>query len=95
MAPAGYIPCCARTVKWHWPVIVKALKGESTEVVMTSMAGVGVTVIRQEQASGPFYRIWCDVTYAPYLWETLLGIAKELGGAALGIEEMFPGSVKA
>ena len=73
----------------------KALKGESTEVVMTSMAGVGVTVIRQEQASGPFYRIWCDVTYAPYLWETLLGIAKELGGAALGIEEMFPGTVKA
>ena len=73
----------------------KALKAESTEVVMTSMAGVGVTTIRQEQAFGPVHRIWCDATYAPYLWATLLAIAKELGGAALGIEEMFPGSVKA
>ena len=73
----------------------KALKAEGVEVVMTSMAGVGVTVIRQEETPGPVYRIWCDPTYAPYLWETLLGIAKELGGAALGIEEMFPGTVKA
>ena len=73
----------------------KALKDGSTDVVMTSMAGVGVIAVRQLLPSGSVYRFWCDGSYAPYLWETLLSIAKELGGATLGVEEMFPGAIKA
>jgi len=47
--------------------------------VSTSMVGVAVTVIPNERAGQPFYRIWCDGTFAVYLWQTLLAIATELG----------------
>ena len=49
-------------------------------VVLTSMVGVGVTVIPEVRKGLPAARIWCDGTYGHYLWETLLGIAVELGG---------------
>ncbi|MBP8134163.1 hypothetical protein [Zoogloea sp.] len=49
-------------------------------VVLTSMVGVGVTVIPELRNGQPFVRVWCDGTYGHYLWETLLGIAVELGG---------------
>jgi len=48
------------------------------------MVGVAVTVIPNERAGQPFYRIWCDGTFAVYLWQTLLAIATELGGGAVG-----------
>jgi sarcosine oxidase subunit gamma len=60
------------------------LDSESRTVVMTMMAGVAVLVIRQDHQNLPGFRIWCDPTYAPYLWETLTGIAAELGGGAIG-----------
>ena len=52
-------------------------------VVLTSMVGVGVTVIPEVRKGLPAARIWCDGTYGHYLWETLLGIAVELGGGAV------------
>ena len=52
-------------------------------VVLTSMVGVGVTVIPEQRNGLPFVRIWCDGSYGHYLWETLLGIAVELGGGAV------------
>ena len=52
-------------------------------VVLTSMVGVGVTVIPELRNGQPFVRVWCDGTYGHYLWETLLGIATELGGGAV------------
>lgn len=52
-------------------------------VVLTSMVGVGVTVIPALRNGQPAVRIWCDGTYGHYLWETLLGIATELGGGAV------------
>ena len=52
-------------------------------VVLTSMVGVGVTVIPERRNGQPAVRIWCDGTYGHYLWETLLGIATELGGGAV------------
>ena len=52
-------------------------------VVLTSMVGVGVTVIPELRNGQPAVRIWCDGTYGHYLWETLLGIAVELGGGAV------------
>lgn len=55
-------------------------------VVMTSMAGVGVLMIRRNDLQTPCYRIWCDPTYAPYLWDTLAGIAGDLGGAVVAAQ---------
>lgn len=52
-------------------------------VVLTSMVGVGVTVIPEQRNGLPFVRVWCDGSYGHYLWETLLGIAVELGGGAV------------
>lgn len=56
-------------------------------VTLTSMVGVSVTVLRQE----PVLRLWCDGTMGPYLWETLAGIARELGGGPVGLQSAFPG----
>ncbi len=61
------------------------LGSESRTVVMTMMVGVAVLVIRQDRQSLPGFRIWCDSTYAPYLWETLTGIAADLGGGPVGM----------
>ena len=36
------------------------------------------------------YRIWCDGTYGAYLWDTLLEIAIELGGGAVGLTAVWP-----
>ncbi len=53
-------------------------------VVLTSMAGVSVTVLPDHRDGAPFYRLWCDYGFGPYLWQTLLEIARELGGGAVG-----------
>lgn len=55
-------------------------------LVMTSMVGVGVTVLAMSGEQGPRYRLWCDGTYGGYLWRTLTAIAGELGGGAVGVE---------
>jgi len=57
--------------------------------VMTQMIGVGVLVIRMNLRQLPCYRIWCDPTFAQYFWETLLEIAAELGGGAIGTEALL------
>ena len=59
-------------------------------VVMTSMVGVSVLVLWTRHNGLPCYRIWCDGTFGPYLWETLLEIAGELGGGAVGLQSVFP-----
>lgn len=57
----------------------------SNTVVMTQMAGISVTLLRQEFNGENIYRLWCDGTYGPYIWDTLLEIAEELGGGAVGL----------
>jgi sarcosine oxidase subunit gamma len=61
--------------------------------VLTSMVGVGVTVIAEPDAtmsSGhPWrYRIWCDGTFGAYLWQTLVEVARDLGGGPIGLEAL-------
>ena len=56
----------------------------SRTVVMTMMVGVAVLAIRQDYQSSPGFRMWCDPTSAPYLWQTLAGIAMEMGGGPIG-----------
>ncbi len=67
----------------------QALSLVENPVVLTSMAGVAVTVIPGNRACQPLYRIWCDGTFGAYLWQTLLAIAQELGGGAVGAEQLI------
>lgn len=57
-------------------------------VVLTSMAGVTVTVLPGTAGGLPQYRLWCDGTYGPYLWRTLTAIAAELGGGPVGLDAL-------
>jgi sarcosine oxidase subunit gamma len=61
----------------------------SDAVVMTQVAGISATLLRQDLAGQQVYRIWCDVSYGPYMWEMLLEIAQELGGGAVGLTARF------
>lgn len=58
-------------------------------VTLTQMVGVSVTVLRDDRGAVPCYRVWCDGTMGPYFWETLTGIAEELGGGPVGIASLF------
>jgi sarcosine oxidase, subunit gamma len=51
--------------------------------VMTSMIGVGVTVVPRRIGTDDEYRIWCDPSFGLYLWSTLVEIAQEMGGGAI------------
>jgi sarcosine oxidase subunit gamma len=64
----------------------QALSPSDRPVVLTSMIGVAVTVIPGDRNGKPFYRIWCDGTFGTYFWQTLVEIATELGGGAIGTE---------
>jgi len=68
-----------------------AIPPQERSVALTMMAGISVTVIDvSEVAAAPCFRVWCDGTYGTYLWETLLGIAIELGGNAAGLQALYP-----
>jgi sarcosine oxidase, subunit gamma len=56
--------------------------------VLTSMVGVGVTVVPELTLGAVSYRIWCDGSFAPYLWETLVDVARDLGGGPIGLEAL-------
>ena len=59
-------------------------------VTLTQMVGVSVTILRQRLAGRAVWRVWCDYANGPYLWETLAGIAEELGGGPAGIAAAWP-----
>ncbi len=61
-----------------------AIGAQDRPAVMTQMIGVSVLTIRTNRTPIPCYRLWCDPTFAPYVWETLCAIATELGGGAIG-----------
>lgn len=64
----------------------RCLERDPGQVVLTSMAGVGVTVLRSGIGDKRLYRLWCDGTYGLYLWETLCAIAEEFGGGCIGLD---------
>ena len=66
-----------------------ALDLASRPIVMTSIIGVSVLLIPGAWRGAPLYQIWCDGTYAPYLWDQLRKIAEELGGGAVGLDALF------
>lgn len=71
-----------QTCSFNFP----ALALSDRPVILTSMIGVAVTVLPSERNGKPFYRLWCDGTFGTYFWQTLLEIATELGGGAIGTE---------
>ncbi|MEZ0330929.1 MAG: sarcosine oxidase subunit gamma [Methylophilaceae bacterium] len=52
------------------------------KLLMTQVAGISAILLKQSINGKDAYRIWCDGTYGPYMSETLLEIATELGGGA-------------
>ncbi len=67
----------------------QALSITENPVILTSMAGVNVTVIPGVLQEQPFYRIWCDCTFGAYLWQTLNVIALELDSGEFGVKTLL------
>lgn len=61
------------------------------KLVMTQVAGISATVLLQYLNGEPVYRLWCDGTYGPYMWDTLMEIAGEQGGGAVGLSAHYKG----
>ena len=59
-------------------------------LVMTRVAGVSCAVRRQEFGGLPGFLLQLDPTYGSYLWQQLLEICQELGGAEASAGELFP-----
>lgn len=58
-------------------------------VVLTTMIGVSVTVVRTAFGEHEGLRLWCDGTFGRYFIETLAEIAHELEGGIVEIGELF------
>lgn len=67
-----------------------ATSPQERAVTLTMMAGVSVTILQPHLDDVTCYRIWCDGTFAAYLWDTLSEIASELGGGPVGLAAVLP-----
>ena len=70
----------------------KALDMGSRQLALTSMVGVSVVILPMAAADDVMYRVWCDGTYGGFLWQTLVDIARESGGGAVGVDCLMPGA---
>ena len=66
-----------------------ALDHTGRPALLTSMVGVGVTVIAEPYRNSLRYRIWCDSSFGGYLWETLVEVARDLGGGPVGLDALL------
>ena len=53
------------------------------EVIMTQVAGISATILRQSINNETVYRLWCDGTYGVYMLHTLSEISNELNSGAM------------
>ncbi len=60
-------------------------------MVLSRLAGVYCRLLPVALNGIGGYRIWLDPSYSVYLWETLLGIVREGGGDAVGLDCIHPG----
>jgi sarcosine oxidase, subunit gamma len=51
---------------------------QEDDVIMTQIAGISATVLRQTINNEIVYRLWCDGTYGVYMKHILLEIAAEI-----------------
>jgi len=66
----------------------QALSLGDRPVVLTAAIGVAAIVIPLDIDEKLCIRIWCDGTFGTYFWQTLVEIATELGGGAIGVESV-------
>ena len=59
-------------------------------VVVTRVAGVSCAILSREINHIPVFQFWLDPSFGTYLWETLLAIARDLHGHAVGAAVFFP-----
>ncbi len=84
---ASFIVCGEATEGLFAEVCAIDLDGDTLQenrLVMTAIAGVSVTLLKQSLNGQPVYRLWCDGTFGPYLWKTLVDIIEEQGGGPVG-----------
>jgi sarcosine oxidase subunit gamma len=60
------------------------------DLVFTPIAGVSCSILRTALNGRTVFRLWTDGTYGHYIWHTLLEVAKELGGGAVGAAVFYP-----
>lgn len=63
---------------------------QQDKLVMTRVAGVSCSVLPRSLGGIAGYQLWTDGTFGPYLWETLIEIARELGGTPVGLSAVEP-----
>ena len=59
-------------------------------LLLTRAGGVNCGILPDDRGGVPLYRLWVDVTFAVYLWETVAAIAGELGGRTVGAACLYP-----
>ena len=69
----------AETCNVNFVPHARAARADGGTLVLTSMIGVGVTVIARRAGSDLTYTIWCDPSFDHYLWSTLAAIAAGMG----------------
>jgi sarcosine oxidase subunit gamma len=57
------------------------------------VAGVSCAILPGETKGAVGFRLWCDPSYAAWLWETLLEIVGDKGGVAVGVAAVFGAAV--
>jgi sarcosine oxidase subunit gamma len=67
----------------------RALDLSDRPVVLTVAIGVTVTVMPLDIKGKLCFRIWGDRTFGTYFWQTLVEIATQLGGGAIGTESVL------
>ena len=72
-----------QTCNVNFTPLTRTATGETGSLVMTTMIGVGVTVVPQAGTHDTTFTIWADPSFGHYLWQTLADIAKGLGGGIL------------
>lgn len=68
----------AETCNVDFRPLANDARAENGSLVMTSMIGVGVTVIPRREGDHVGFTIWCDPSFADYFESTLAQVASEL-----------------
>ena len=66
------------TCNVNFAPLARGAESSAGPLVLTSMIGVGVTVIPRRTGGAVTYTIWCDPSFGHYLQSTLAGVASDL-----------------
>jgi sarcosine oxidase, subunit gamma len=83
-------PCVQELLAQTCNIYFNCITPQERAATLTMMVGVAVTIIDASLDDNVCYRIWCDGTYGIYLWDTLLAIAVQVAGCAVGMSSIYP-----